>query len=264
VGNRAKAETASVTEASVTADTLASLFRRSSIALGHRVALRRKKYGIWNQITWADSYERVKLFGLGLLASGIQRGDTVGLLGDNEPELYWALMATWCTGGVGCGVWVDVSPSELKYYLQHSRAKFIVARDQEQVDKVLKIAGELPGLTQVIWWNAKGMNAPTYKGQATLTSFDSVVELGRQYGAAHPDAFEEAIQTVRPDDPASIYFTAGTTALPKAVSQSHRSHLESSAMFRRYFPLEAGDDIVCYLDLNLFLDPCVAPRFLAA
>lgn len=237
--------------------TLARLFHCATLTHANQVAMRRKKYGIWNQLTWADSFEEAKQIGLGMLASGLSKGDRVGLLGDNEPELYWALLGTWCVGGVGCGIWVDVNPAELKYYLQHSHARFVVARDQEQVDKLLTIAPELPELVKIIWWNAKGMNAATYKRQTKLVSLDSVRELGRQYGATHHNAFENAIEAVSPDDPACIYYTSGTAGAPKGLLRSHRAQIDSNALFQRYYPFAKGDDMVCYLQLACFAEPFV-------
>ena len=54
-----------------------------------KVALRQKEFGIWREFSWQESYENVKLFALGLLALGVQRGDKVCTIGDNDRQYLW-------------------------------------------------------------------------------------------------------------------------------------------------------------------------------
>ena len=104
---------------------------------GKKVAMRRKKFGIWQEYTWEDSYQQVKYFALGLLSLGLEATDRVAIIGDNDPEWYWALYATQSVGGIAVGLFQDSLPSEIKHIIEHSDSKFVVAKDQEQVDKFL-------------------------------------------------------------------------------------------------------------------------------
>ncbi|MBI4594847.1 MAG: hypothetical protein HY730_00535 [Candidatus Tectomicrobia bacterium] len=56
-------------------------------------------------------------------------------------------------------------PPEIRYYLEHSDAAFVVAHDQEQVDKVLLLKEEIPALKKIIYWEPKGLwNFSTHSG----------------------------------------------------------------------------------------------------
>ena len=56
------------------------------------VALRQKEFGIWREFTWHESYEQVKYFSLGMIALGLQRGDHICSIGDNDREYLWGIL----------------------------------------------------------------------------------------------------------------------------------------------------------------------------
>ena len=115
-------------------DTIPKLLRRRALEHGHsKIAMRKKDYGIWNEYTWQDVYKHVKNIAYGLLFLGFEKGDKVTILGDNDPEWYWAEWAAQALGGAAVGVYIDCLPSEVKYYVDHSDSTFVFARDQEPV-----------------------------------------------------------------------------------------------------------------------------------
>ena len=79
-----------------------------------RTALRKKRYGIWGTYSWQDYYENVKAFSLGLISLGLKPKDTVAILGDNDPEWWFAALGTQSAGGIEYGIFVDCLPSEVK------------------------------------------------------------------------------------------------------------------------------------------------------
>jgi len=132
-------------------DTLPKYLVRNFRRWGDRkVALRKKKYGIWNEYTWKDHYEHTKYFALGLIGLGLEKGDRVAIVGDADPEWTWAQIAIMSVGGIVVGVFTDSLPQEVKYIVEHSDSKFLLAHDQEQVDKALEIKQDLPLLEKVI------------------------------------------------------------------------------------------------------------------
>ena len=85
-------------------DTLPRLLRRNAASMGARPAMREKRHGIWQALTWSD-YETVVLrLAGGLDAAGFRRGDRLAVLGDNRPRLYAALLAAQALGGAGMPV----------------------------------------------------------------------------------------------------------------------------------------------------------------
>ena len=88
-------------------------------------------------------------FSLGLVALGLQRGDKVAIVGDNRPEWVFAELAALCAGAVPLGIYQDSTTTEVGYVIDHSDAVFVVAEDQEQVDKILELKEKIPKVRSV-------------------------------------------------------------------------------------------------------------------
>ncbi len=210
----------------------------------NEVAIRDKDFGLWQEYTWKDSYEKMKYFCLGLTSLGFEPEDKVAVIGDNEPEWYWAAFATQAGRGMVVPQFTDAIPEELKYTIDFADCKFVVARDQEQVDKILDIKDALPKVERVIYWYYKGMR--NYR-EPFLSRFDQVVQMGVKYEEDHPGIFEQMIEQLSPDDVANIYYTSGTTGRPKAVMCSHRALIGSSRATMTLSSLSYKDNILCFL-----------------
>jgi len=172
-------------------DTLPKLVSNNYQKWGDGVAMAMKNLGIWQRYTWKDYYEKVKYFSLGLISLGLEPGDRVCIIGDNEPEWFWSEFAVQAAGGIATGIFVDSTPSEVKYITAHCGAKFAIANDQEQTDKFLEIKDELPELKKVIYWNPKGLR--NYD-DPIIIGFAEVMELGREYEETHPGLFEQNVR----------------------------------------------------------------------
>ena len=117
-------------------DTLPKILRRNYQKYGNKgIAMRKKHLGVWKKYTWEDCYQAVKYFSLGLISLGLETGDKVAIIGDNDPQWFWSEFAAQAAGGVALGIFTDCTPPEVKYIVDHSESKFVVAKDQEQADK---------------------------------------------------------------------------------------------------------------------------------
>jgi len=159
------------------ADTLPQILKRNYERYGDKkVAIRKKEFGIWNEYTWKEFYENVRQFSLGLISLGLEPEDKVAVIGDNAPEWLYAELATQAAGGISLGAYQDSVTSEIKYVIDHSDAKFVVAEDQEQIDKILEVKDELPKVKKLIYWDPKGL---WFYDDPLLMSYEEVKELGR-------------------------------------------------------------------------------------
>lgn len=222
-------------------DTIPKLIRRNYEQWGCRPAMAMKIFGIWQSYDWHKCYENVKHFSLGLISLGLEPGDVVCIIGDNEPEWFWGEFAVQAAGGIATGIFVDSIPSEVKYIAEHSDSKFAIVNDQEQTDKFLEIKGELPLLKKVIYWDPKGLR--NYD-DPILISYAGVIILGKEYEETHPGLFEQNVDNGRSSDTAFIYYTSGTTGLPKGAELSHRALISIARSFVGRFPLDENDDLI--------------------
>ena len=211
-------------------ETLPQLLWRNRGRYGQdKVAMRKKDFGFWKEYTWEDYYEAVRYFCLGLVDLGLKPEDKVAIGGDNAPEWYWAELAALSAGAQVVGFFTDAVPGEVKYILEDSGVSFVVAHDQEQVDKILKIIGESTVLKEaiknVIYWDPKGLGA--YQ-ESMLMSFKRVLDLGKKYEEAAPGHFEELVERGEGKDIALLLYTSGTKALPKGALISHGNIISSA------------------------------------
>ncbi|MDD5126552.1 MAG: AMP-binding protein [Dehalococcoidales bacterium] len=221
--------------------TIPQLIRHNYERWRDGTAMCMKQFGIWQRYSWADYYQKVKHLSLGLISLGLQPQDVVCIIGDNEPQWFWGEFATQAAGGIATGIFVDSIPSEVKYIAEKSRARFAIVNDQEQTDKFLEIKSQLPSLKKVIYWDLKGLRD---YDDPVLISYSEVLKLGADYETTHPDLFEQNVAKGRGDDTAFIYFTSGTTGLPKGALLTHRALLNTARGFISRFPLSEHDDLI--------------------
>jgi long-chain acyl-CoA synthetase len=209
-----------------------------------KVAMREKEFGIWRPYTWQDYYDNVKFLCLGMVAMGLKRGDKVAMIGDNRPEGLWTEMAALCAGGIGVWLFQDCMMDEVKYIIDHSDAKFFVGETQEEVDKALAIKDDCPKLEKIIWDDPKGMR--NYQ-QDFLISLKKVQEVGQWMDKKEPGLFEDLIHQGHGDDICLLFYTSGTTALPKGALLSHWNMLTMGKNLMAVDPCYDTDDFVSYL-----------------
>ena len=213
----------------------------------NKVALRQKEFGIWREFSWQESYENVKLFALGLLMLGVQRGDKVCTIGDNDRQYLWGYLGLLAVGATQVGVYTDAIAKELAYIASHSDSTFAMAKDQEQCDKMLEIRDEVPNIKKVIYWEDKGLWS---YDDPWLISYEEVLELGREIANKEPDRFETEVWLGQGEDTAVLCYTSGTTGLPKGAMLSHNNLINSTRLFNEVDPRYDTDNHVSILPLG--------------
>ena len=225
-------------------ETLPKLLQDNSHKYGEKeIAFRKKELGIWHEYTWQDYYEATKYFCLGLIQIGFKKGDVVAIVGDTDPEWFIAELAAQAGGGKSVGLFGDGLPSELEYIIVHSDATVVVAKDQEQVDKIIQIKERIDGLKKIIYWDDKGI---WNYDEPLLTSFDRVMELGKKSEKPGQYLFEKMVEKGKGDDVAILAYTSGTTGKPKGVMLSHQNLLHYAKALRKMNEPLKGKDYVAY------------------
>lgn len=208
--------------------------------------MRQKDFGIWQSFTWDEEYEQVRDLCLGMIAMGLQSGDRVAIIGDNDREYLWGVYAVMAAGGTPTGLFTDVTPPEVEYIVGHSDATFALAGDQEQCDKLLEIKDNLPLVKKVIYWDDRGM---WYYDDDWLVDFKDVQRLGRESDALADERFEQLIAAGRGDQPAFFCYTSGTTGLPKGAIISHTNFVFITQAFSKVLSRRPTDSVMSFIPL---------------
>ena len=228
-------------------DTFPKLLAHNAERFGDRkVAMREKEFGIWQEFTWREYHDHVKYFSLGMVSLGLAQGDKVAIIGDNRPEWVWAEVAAQASRAVPLGLYQDSTLKEVAYVIDHSDATFVVAEDQEQVDKILDMREQLPKVRYIIYSDPRGMRG--YK-QPFLLDFKEVENFGRELDQREPGLYAENVGATKYEDLALICYTCGTTGFPKGAMLSFRNLLSMAANLMEVDGKSAKDEFVSFLPL---------------
>ncbi len=221
-----------------------ALLSRNVAQHGAKAAYREKEYGIWQSWTWADVAEETDALALGLLVLGAEAGDHIAIIGRNRPALYWAMIAAQKIGCVPVPLYQDAAAEEIAYALDHCGARFAIAGDQEQVDKIADARDGLTTLEHVIYLDGRGLRKYDH---SAMSSYADVQDKGRASGLSAVLAERTAAQNY--DSTCVMLYTSGTTGRPKGVVLSNRNVIETSKNSAEFDYLKAGDEVLAYLPM---------------
>ena len=157
-------------------DTLTGLFLRRCGELGGRTAHREKTLGVWRSHSWAAFLESARAIGLGLASLGLERGEVVSILSEDNKEWIYADLGVQCMGGIVSGIYPTDSAEQVAFMLGNSRSRFLIVENAEQLDKFLQVRDRVPGLRKCIVLDREGLHG---FADAQVLFLDELYEIGR-------------------------------------------------------------------------------------
>ena len=186
------------------------------------VVIREKDYGIWQEITWADFWDRVQDAAHGLLALDISLGDRVSIHSEDRPEWIILDIATIAVRAITVGLYPTNPAVEVEYLLTDSGSVVHLAEDQEQADKVMDVIDSLPALRKIIHVEPRGFRQ--WLDDDRFIFWDDFIELGREHRSANPGQLERIMSEAAPDDVITLVYTSGTTGPPKGAMLTNTNY----------------------------------------
>jgi long-chain acyl-CoA synthetase len=206
----------------------------------NRVAIREKAYGIWEPYTWHDYLTYVKHVALGFLSLGLKRGEYIGIITDNHPEWLFSELGAQAIGAHTLNLYTSSVTKELTFGLGRIQAAYVVAQDQEQVDKLLEARQELSHVRRVIYLDRTGMR--DYQDDPWLLSFAELLEMGKGAEQKKRGRFEKELKKGKATDLALMIMTSGTMGMPKFAMLSYENVIDIARKWLETSPIGVGDN----------------------
>ena len=228
-------------------DTLPKLVRYNAKNFGADTAQREKELGLWRSYTWSDVNERVKLWTLGFESLGVTQGDAVAIISDSRPDWIASAVAAHAVRAMSLGLYQDALDTEISFLLEFAGVKVVVAENEEQVDKILRVADAVPSIKSIVYCDPRGMRK---YDDPRLIHRDVLFDKARAVAKATPEHYDRLVDATHANDIAVLCSTSGTTANPKLVSLAGGPFVQHVANYVRLIKLGPDDEYVSLLPMG--------------
>lgn len=175
--------------------------------------------GTWGSFTARGFLDMVESLAKGLIAKGVAPGDSVSILSHTRWEWTALDMAILAIGAVTVPVYETNSPSQITAIFQDSNVVMAFAEDADQADKISRVRGEVPALTQVFTIDSGDL--------------DRIREFG---GTVSDEELARRESEVKGTNLATIVYTSGSTGTPKGVEITHANLVFIAYNSRDFMP----------------------------
>lgn len=189
--------------------------------------------------TYADLWQHSLAVAQALIAAGVGKDSRVGILMTNRPEYLSALFGIALAGGVAVALSTFSTPEELKYLLQASSVSLLLCEDSVPKKNFIEMLCELE--PQFRTAQGDGLTSPQFPFLKRIVRLESCTRAAHEAPPTITAAFVEwaqfiacgqhiplAVVTARADsvtpcDSGGIFFSSGTTSLPKGIVHAQRA-----------------------------------------
>jgi long-chain acyl-CoA synthetase len=196
----------------------------------------------WEAMTWAEYGTAVRNAGKALIAAGVGAGDRVAILGYNRPEWVIFDVAAMAIGAVPTGIYFTSSTEECAYIIEHSGSGVVLIEGRSHWKRIEEVRARLVGLRTVVLMDpVEGADDPD-----TVT-WDDFLASG---GAVTDAEFEARLDAIRPDDPATIIYTATGAGPVMGAVLTHDNLAFTGRSSVDTFNVTPQDSALSYLPLS--------------
>lgn len=216
----------------------------------HTLAMRVKKFGLWENITWAEYVKAVNALAAKMIDLGLEAGEHVSLLGENRPEWCIADVAIQTAGAATVGVYTTSSAEQLAYHLRHSDSVGLILEDAEQLEKWLEIQDDFPHIRWVILMDHEPFER--------VHQWEDIIESGLLLYGRDPSIVDNRLANIDPNQTALFIYTSGTTGDPKGAMLSHNNLLWAIDSLTSAIHIDSSDELLSFLPLSHIVERLIS------
>ncbi len=226
------------------ASTVMDVFRNTMNKHTGKSAICYKENGQWKAKTWLQYWNEVHQLAAALIELGLAAGDYTAILSNNCPEWAVADLATIACGAAPCGIYATSSTEQCAFIINHCQAKVVFVENEIQLKKILQIKDQCPNLRHIVVMR----ESLTSNTESFVYSWQKMMLLGAPLPL---DEVKARYNKAKTEDIATLVYTSGTTANPKAVMLTHSNlvWMADTVVFGD-LNLQAKDVLISYLPLS--------------
>ena len=204
-----------------------------------------KQEGTWQEVTFKDAVDRAEKICAGFASLGIKKGDAIAIVSQNRIE--WALSdyAAVSLGALLIPIYPSLLPDQVKYILNDSEAKVVIAEDQSQLKKIEAVRNELVYTNNFFILDSEGKDLP-----ANWEDYKSLEDKSKSILENEPGFVLNQIEQVGADDWATIIYTSGTTGEPKGAILTHKNLISNIENATSVLHVYDTDVLLSFLPLS--------------
>lgn len=201
--------------------TIMEIFEASVAQEKDNKALYIEREGQWISFTWNDFHRAVYNFAKAVISIGVEKYQTVNILGCNAPEWFFSFIGGIYSCVVPVGVYLTNNSETCCYIAQHSECGVLVVDSIEQYKKYESRLGEFKKLKAIVIYgpNKKETIKSLLNQYVPIYSWEDFMSIGEK--ASVDIELNKRIEGQKPGNCCDVVYTSGTTGNPKAVLLSH-------------------------------------------
>ena len=154
-----------------------------------------KKASNWQGISGSEIRSTVKDLSFGIQSIGIEKGNNVALLSNNNPRWAMSDYGIVCSGAATVSVYPTLIPSQVEYILNNSCSKVVFVEGQEQLAKIVEVWGNCSQLNYAIV-----MDNSNTESNDKIFNFMEFLDIGTKHEQKTKSSLVELISNHEPKD----------------------------------------------------------------
>ena len=223
-------------------NTVNELFGRVSTAANPRAMLWQDGSGQWHPISSDQVYHRARALAEAFLAWGAKKGDRIALISENRWEWATADFAALAIGAVDVPVYPTLTGEQIAVLMRDAGCRIVVVSTRQQFDKLNAVRGETE-LERIVIMDS----ADPPPG---AIPFSRIMDGADERANWQDAAFDKRVQSIGPNDLATLIYTSGTTGEPKGVALTHGNIAVNTSVATREFGFGPQDVCISFLPLS--------------